>query len=112
MGSRGERQQTKRLLKNLGLKRTENLSQPSLHKDNPYYRRAKGLKVTEQPEDVTLSNGTQAKAFTGTSSFSFEDAHKGLLEAAAKGGFDCDWGCTTKVQSRGCGIHAQLRGKI
>ena len=52
------------------------------------------------------------KPFTGKSTVSFNKAHKGLKRAAAEGGFDCDWGCNLNQQSRGCKIHAQLRGKI
>ena len=38
-----------------------------------------------------------------------EEARQHLEDAKNKGVMACDWGCTTKVQSRGCHLHAQVR---
>ena len=52
------------------------------------------------------------KPYKGTPFVGFDEAHKELKNAAAKGTFACDWGCSLNQQSRGCTRHAQLRGKI
>lgn len=38
-----------------------------------------------------------------------EEARQHLEAAKNAGVMACDWGCTTKVQSRGCALHAQVR---
>jgi len=38
-----------------------------------------------------------------------EEARQDLENAKNAGVMACDWGCTTKVQSRGCFVHAQAR---
>jgi len=38
-----------------------------------------------------------------------EEAMAALRDSAARGIMACDWGCTQKVQSRGCAQHAQAR---
>lgn len=48
-------------------------------------------------------------AWTGHDIKTPEAAMRHLQGAKNVGEMACDWGCTTKVQSRGCAIHAQAR---
>lgn len=67
--------------------------------------------LVAQPGPGNGRKFTQSKrdSWTGHNIKTSEAAMQHLEDAYAQGKMACDWGCTRKVQSRGCAIHAQIR---
>ena len=67
--------------------------------------------LVTQPGDVKRGRRfTPAKRDANVGGLKTPEEARQHLEAAKNAGvMACDWGCTTKVQSRGCFGHAQAR---
>jgi hypothetical protein len=66
--------------------------------------------LVEQPDGRTRRfTPSRQVSWTGHNINTPEKAMQHLENAKKAGKMACDWGCTTKVQSRGCAIHAQVR---
>jgi hypothetical protein len=66
--------------------------------------------LVTQPGDIKGRRFTPAKRDAKIDGLKTpEEARKDLEDAKTAGEMACCWGCTTKVQSRGCAAHAQAR---
>lgn len=69
--------------------------------DQPGPADAGGTRFTPKRQEAWVARG--GKLWTS------QQAMEHLESAKKTGELACDWGCTTKVQSRGCAMHAPVR---